>query len=60
VLVGSKGFIRENNIKSNARAGILTAGESEPIIDSNFIEENQAAGILIKNPSRPEIRRNEI
>ena len=60
VLVGSKGFIRENNIKANGRAGILTADESTPIIDSNNIEENQAAGNLIKNPSRPEIRRNEI
>jgi parallel beta-helix repeat protein len=60
VCLDSNGFIKENNIKMNQRAGILTCGETTVVIDSNTIEDNQTAGIIIKDPSLPEIKRNEI
>ena len=60
VLVSSKGFVRENNIKANQRSGILTADNTTTLLEGNYIEDNQAAGILIKDPSMPHIRKNEI
>ena len=60
VMLDSNGFVKENNIKNNHRAGIMTCGETTAVIDSNTIEDNQAAGIIIKDPSLPEIKRNEI
>ena len=60
VMLDSNGFVKENNIKNNHRAGSKKCGETNAVIDSNTIEDNQAAGIIIKDPSLPEIKRNEI
>ncbi len=60
VMVCSQGLIKDNVIKSNSRAGLMTCSKTFCVVDSNIIEENLAAGILIKNPSLPDLRRNEI
>lgn len=40
VLVASKGFVRENNIKANQRSGILTADNTTTLLEGNYIEDN--------------------
>ena len=58
VLVNSDGQIKENSIKKNLRAGILTASKTTTFIDQNVIEDNLVSGIVIKDPSMPILRRN--
>ena len=58
VLVNSDGQIKENSIKKNLRAGILTASKTTTFIDQNVIEDNLVSGIVIKDPSLPILRRN--
>jgi hypothetical protein len=58
VLVNSDGQIKENSIKKNLRAGILTASKTTTFIDQNVIEDNLVSGIVIKDPSMPILRHN--
>lgn len=60
VLVSSQGQIKDNNIKSNMRTGILITSRSAAFIDGNRIEDNLVSGIVIKDPSLPILRRNLI
>jgi parallel beta-helix repeat protein len=60
VLVNSDGKVVENSIKSNLRAGILTASKTTTLIDANVIEDNLVSGVVIKDPSMPILRRNQI
>lgn len=58
VLVNSEGQVKDNSIKSNLRAGILTASKTTAFIDQNVIEDNLVSGVVIKDPSLPILRRN--
>lgn len=58
VLVNSEGQVKDNSIKNNLRAGILTASKTTAFIDQNIIEDNLVSGVVIKDPSLPILRRN--
>ena len=60
VLVGSKGFIKQNQIFDNYTSGLLTEKNTTALIQNNLIAKNMTTGVIIKDPSLPDLRSNFI
>ena len=57
-MINSDGMVRYNQIKLNARSGVLTAGKTIATLFDNTIEDS-STGVLIKDPPKLPLNKDE-